>query len=72
MTRAAKSTFDALMYSLRGGTKVLTRSDVLGRLSELDDKQLREAIMRLQKFEPDIAAAWTREELQMLIHKKKG
>ena len=68
---APDSTLEAVMYPLRGGTKVLSRPDVLQRLSELSDKQLREVLVRLQKFKPEIAPAWKPEELQQLIRTKK-
>ena len=55
------------MFHLRAGTKVLDRFDVLRRLSDLSDKQLHDALVRLQKFKPDIAPAWKPEELQQLI-----
>lgn len=64
---AADSTVDALMYSLRGGTTALARPDVLRRLSALSDKQLREMMARLQKLKPEIAPAWTPEDLKLLI-----
>ena len=68
---APDSTLEAVMYSLRGGTKVLERPDVRRRLFELSDDQLREALVRLQKFKSHIAPAWTPEELQQLIQAKK-
>jgi hypothetical protein len=55
------------MFSLRNGVGALGRPDVLRRLSELSDVQLREVAVRLQKFETHIAPAWTPEEVAVLI-----
>jgi len=50
------------MFSLRAGTAALSRPDVLHRLAEIDDQQLREVMVRLQK----IASAWTSEQVAVL------
>jgi hypothetical protein len=60
--RAAASTVEALVLTLRAGTGALSRPDVLGRLDELDDQQLREVMVRLQKIVP----AWTSEQMAVL------
>jgi hypothetical protein len=65
--RAARSTVEALMYSLRNGVGALARPDVLRRLSELSDAQLREVAVRVQKFEAHIAPAWTAENVRVLL-----
>jgi hypothetical protein len=50
---AAASTVEALAYSLRGGVDALSRIDVLERLYQLDDQQLRDIVARLlaRKFD---------------------
>jgi len=63
--RAAQSTIDAAMYSLRGGTAVLVRDDVRGRLAVVSEDQLREMIMLLQK-RGRIAPRWSDEDVQKL------
>jgi hypothetical protein len=65
--RAADSTIEALTFSLRCGIDALARPDSLRRLSELSDAQLRQVAVRVQKFEPQIATAWSIEEVQVLI-----
>jgi hypothetical protein len=65
--RAARSTVEALMYSLRGGVGALGRPDVLRRLAELSDAQIREIAVRAQKFRPHIAPAWTEEDVRVLL-----
>jgi hypothetical protein len=64
---AAPTTIEALMLSLRSGTDALARPDVLYRLSELDDKQLLRVAVRLQEFKPEIAPAWTPEQVEILV-----
>src|SRR5262245_13310395 len=65
--RAANSTVKALMYSLRSGIGALGHSETVRRLSELSDVQLREVAIRVQKFKPHIAPAWTAEDVQILL-----
>jgi hypothetical protein len=65
--RAAEMTVEALMYSLRKGVGTLGEPNTLGRLSELDDAQLRLVTVRLQKFKFEIAAPWTAEDVEILI-----
>jgi hypothetical protein len=66
--RAAQSTVEALMYSLRErGVKALEESDTRRRLAQLDDEQLIEVGNRLQRLKPQIASAWTADEVKILI-----
>ena len=65
--RAARSTVEALMYSLRNGVGALARPDTVHRLAELSDAQLREVAVRVQKFKPHIAPAWKPEEVAVLV-----
>jgi hypothetical protein len=65
---AAASTVEALMYSLRRGVNELTKPDTQRRLSELSEDQLRAACERLQNFKPEIAPAWTPEEIEALTN----
>jgi len=65
--RAARSTVEALMFSLRNGVNALGRPDVLRRLSELSDMQIREVAVRVQRFKPHIAPAWTAENVRVLL-----
>lgn len=60
------STVEALMYSLRKGPEALNGTATLCRLSTLDDDQLRDIVVRLQKLKPEIAQAWTLAQLQVL------
>jgi hypothetical protein len=64
---AAQSTVDAVMYSLRGGTAVLTRDDVRDRLSAIADDQFREMIVLLQKRDGRIAPPWSDDDIRELI-----
>jgi hypothetical protein len=63
--RAAASTVEALMYSLRSGREALSRSDVRQRLSELDKEQLCKVAARLLKF---TAAGWTEADIEVLTN----
>jgi hypothetical protein len=65
--RAADSTVEALMFTLRGGPDTLARPDALNRLAQLSEQQLLEVMARLQKFQPHIAPAWSREQLDVLV-----
>jgi hypothetical protein len=65
--RAAASTVEALMFSLRSGVQALGRSDTIHRLAELSDEQLRDVAVRLQKFKPHVAPAWNAEDVAVLI-----
>ena len=58
---AAQSTVDALMYALRRGLGALEDGRNLLRLGELDDAQMRECVIALQKRKPEIGpAVWSR------------
>jgi len=66
--RAAASTVEALMFGLRSrGVQALGEPDVLRRLSQLDDAQLREVAIRLQKLKPHTAPAWTLDDVGLLL-----
>jgi hypothetical protein len=65
--RAAQSTVEALMFSLRSGIKALGQPDTIRRLSELSEEQLHEVGARLQRFNPEIAGPWTAEDVQSLV-----
>jgi hypothetical protein len=62
-----QSTIDAVMYSLRGGTAVLSRDDVRRRLSVIDEPQLLKMIDLLQKRDGKIAARWSDDEVEQLM-----
>jgi hypothetical protein len=47
------------MFSLRRGPEALAQPNTLCRLSELDETQLIDVMVRLQKSKPEIAPAWT-------------
>lgn len=63
---AASSTVEALMYQLRKGTDALAQPDTLRRLAELDDAQMLKVAADLQQFKPEIAPAWTTDQLEVL------
>jgi len=63
---APEATIDALVYSLRRGINELTSHDAKRRLSELSEDQLRAVCERLRNFKPEIAPAWTPEEVEAL------
>jgi len=65
--RAAKSTIDALMYSLRSGAAVLARDVVRSRLATIAEDQLREMIALLQKRDGRIAPPWSDDDIKKLI-----
>jgi hypothetical protein len=65
---ALEVTVVALMYGLRSrGTKALDESDTRRRLFELSNQQVIEVGDRLQKLKPEIARAWTAEEVKALL-----
>src|SRR5262245_52894044 len=66
LNHAVASTVEALMYSLRRGVDELAKPDTQRRLSELSEDQLRAVCERLQNFKPEIAPAWTPEEIEAL------
>jgi hypothetical protein len=65
--RAAQSTVESLMFSLRSGVGALGRPDVLRRLAELSDAQVRQVTTRVLKFKPHIAPAWSAENVRVLL-----
>jgi hypothetical protein len=65
--RSADSALEALMYSLRFGVGALGRPDTLRRLAELSDTQTRQVAVRVQKFKPHIAPAWTATDVEVLL-----
>jgi len=65
--RAAHSTVDALMYSLRRGIEAITEPDNQRQLAELSENQLLAVCQRLQNFKPHIAPAWPPEELDAIV-----
>ena len=62
-----QSTIDAVMYSLRGGTAVLSRDDVQRRLAVIDETQLLKMIDLLQKRDGKIAPRWSDEQVEQLM-----
>jgi hypothetical protein len=64
---AAQSTIDAVMYSLRRGTAVLSRDDVQHRLAVIDETQLREMIVLLQRRDGRIAPRWSDGDIEKLV-----
>jgi hypothetical protein len=69
--RAAASTVEALMFSLRRGPGALAHPNTLRRLAELNEQQLLTVMTRLQKFKPHIAPAWTPEQVEALAIVRK-
>lgn len=67
MRKAAASTVEALIYSLRSGIDALARNDVQERLGRTDEKQLHEICARVQSFKPHIAKPWTDDEAERLV-----
>jgi hypothetical protein len=64
--RAAQSTVEALMFSLRsGGINALDEPNTQRRISELSEEQLHEVGARLQALK--IARAWTAEDIEQLV-----
>jgi hypothetical protein len=66
--RAAVSTVKALMFGLRErGVKALDEPDTRRRLVQLDDSQALEVAGRLQRFKPEIAPAWSVDEVEQFL-----
>jgi len=61
--RAAASTVEALMFSLRGGVNELEKPDTMRRLSVVDSDQVQEISERLQ----NIAPAWSPDQVAALV-----
>ena len=64
---AAASTVEALVYSLRRGVDALAESDTARRLAELSDDQLLAVGERLRRLKPEIARAWSGDEVAVLM-----
>jgi hypothetical protein len=64
---AAASTVEALVYSLRRGVDVLAEPDTARRLAELSDDQLLAVGERLRRLKPEIARAWSGDEVAVLM-----
>jgi hypothetical protein len=65
---APQPTIEALMFSLgERGTKALEGSATKLRLSKLSDQQVIEVGDRLQKLKPEIARAWSIEDVKLLL-----
>jgi hypothetical protein len=70
---APQPTVEALMYSLRTrGVKALEESSTRRRLSDLREQQLHEVCGRLQRLKPEIARAWTSDEITILVDRWNG
>jgi hypothetical protein len=70
--RAAETTVEALMYSLRQrGVRALDETDTRRRLAELSDEQLVEVGARLRRLNPEIAAAWTADQVLILLRSRE-
>lgn len=68
---AAPTTVEALMLSLRErSTAALLEPDCQRRLSELSEDQMIEVAVRLQKLKPEIAPAWSAEQVDALFEAK--
>ena len=65
--RAAASTVEALLYSLRTGGVALACPRARRQLAELTEAQLHEVSARLQKNDSNIARAWTPIEVKLLV-----
>jgi hypothetical protein len=63
---ATDMTIESLMLSLRRGPEALADATTLHRLSQLSEPQLIEVMARVQKFQPEIAPAWTAEQVEIL------
>lgn len=64
---AAASTIEALMFALRRGVDALAEPDTVRRLAELSDEQLLEVGQRLRRLKPEIARAWSADEVAVLM-----
>jgi hypothetical protein len=65
---APQPTVEALMFSLHErGTRALEEAATKRRLFELSDQQVIEVGNRLQKLKPEIARAWSTEEIKLLL-----
>jgi hypothetical protein len=56
------------MFGLRErGVKALDEPDTRRRLVQLDDSQALEVAGRLQRFKPEIAPAWSVDEVEQFL-----
>jgi hypothetical protein len=62
--RAAQSTVEGLMFSLRSGIRALGQPEIQGRISELREEQLHEVGARLK---PEIAREWAAADIERLV-----
>ena len=63
-----QSTVEALMFGLcERGVRALKEPAVKRRLRELNDDQIDEVGNRLQRLKPEIARAWTPDEVKELV-----
>jgi transposase len=71
MDRTLQATVEALMYSLRErGVHALEEPATKRRLAELSDEQVIEVGERLQRLKPEIARAWTADEVKHLMRSR--
>ena len=64
---AAASTVEALVYALRRDLDALAEPDAVRRLIELRDDQLLEVGERLRRLKPEIARAWSGDDVAVLM-----
>jgi hypothetical protein len=64
---AAATTVEALVFSLRRGIDALAEPDTARRLAELSDDQLLQVGERLRRLKPEIARAWSGDEVAVLM-----
>jgi hypothetical protein len=65
--RTPEALVEALMFSLRRGVGELTKPDTLRRLLGLNEQQLEAICLRAQEFRPEIAPAWSADDVDLLI-----
>jgi hypothetical protein len=65
--RAADSTVEALMFSLRSGIGALADPNTVRQLCELSDAQIRQIAVRLQKLKVHVAPAWVVQDREVLL-----
>ena len=64
---AAASTVEALVYSHWRGVDVLAEPNTARRLAELSDEQLLAVGERLRRLKPEIARAWSGDDVAVLM-----
>ena len=65
--QAPQATVEALVYGLRRGVNELIKPDAQRRLSELNRDQLEAVCLGVQAFKPNIAPAWSADDVDLLI-----